>query len=89
MASNDCQEWLEYARRDIDVLCQQWNIKFSSVRLAKHCAFLTPFAVVVRYPKHTVLLDSVQSERGINSTKRVYNFVCERLGLGKPFYYDK
>ena len=141
MVSNDCLEWLEYARKDISVadhlyekqqnprhrpheailfhcqqgaekalkafivqgrtfppkthdlqdllsLCIKYNTQFGKVRIAKHCAFLTPFAVIVRYPKHSIVLDSVQSERGLNSAKRIYDFVCERLGL-KTIYNPK
>ena len=139
MVSNDCLEWLEYARKDIDVanhlyvlqqnprhrpheailfhcqqgaekalkafivqsgifpprthdlqdllsICSKHDIQFDKVRLAKHCAFLTPFAVLVRYPKHSIILDSTQSERGLNASKRIHDFVSERLGLKKIYY---
>ena len=139
MVNNDCLEWLEYARKDINVAdqlfekqqnprhrpheailfhCQQGAEKaikayivqcgtfppkthdlqdllsiclrndnqFANTRIAKHCAFLTPFAVIVRYPKHSIVLDSAQSERGLNSAKRIYDFICERLGLAKLYH---
>ncbi|MCL2142943.1 MAG: HEPN domain-containing protein [Methanomassiliicoccaceae archaeon] len=139
MVSEDCAEWLRYARMDIDaahqlfsneqnprqrpvevilyhcqqgaekalkayivqnglfppkshglqglrLMCRQWSPQFDGSRLVGHCTFLDPFAVIVRYPYHNISLDSVHAARGINSSKRIYNFVCERLGLKK--YYS-
>jgi len=63
--------------------CAQQDAHFNKSRLIGHCASLDPFSVVVRYPKHNLSLDSSLAVRGLNSAKRVFNFVCEHLGLGK------
>ena len=72
--------------QDLLSVCVISDARFLSNRIGKHCAFLTPFAVIVRYPKHSIILDSVQSVRGLNSAKRIYDFVCERLGLSKVYF---
>jgi len=61
--------------------CARQDAHFNKTRLIGHCANLDPFSIVVRYPKHNLPLDSNLAVRGLNSAKRVYNFVCERLGL--------
>ena len=66
--------------------CTVYNATFNNQRLLKHCAFLDPFSVAVRYPKHNIALDSTVALRGINSAKRIYDFVSERLGLGKVYF---
>ena len=63
--------------------CARHDAHFNQSRLIGHCANLDPFSIVVRYPKHNLPLDSNLAARGLNSAKRVYNFVCERLGLDK------
>jgi len=65
--------------------CAQQNIKFNNVRIIKHCANLDPFSVVIRYPYHNLPLTSSNASQGLNSAKRIYDFVCECLGL-KKFY---
>ena len=72
--------------QELRIICRQWDAKFDNVRLIGHCAFLDPFAVIIRYPKHNLSLDSLVAQRGLNSTKRIYDFVCERLGLNRVFY---
>ena len=67
------------------IICQQWDAKYNSIRLVNHCAFLDPFGIIVRYPKHNISLDSAHAARGLQSSKRIYDFVCERLGLGKHY----
>ena len=61
--------------------CARWNTRFNSSRIIGHCANLDPFSVVIRYPKHNISLDSAVAARGINSSKRILDFVCEQLGL--------
>jgi len=68
--------------------CANWNSQFNKPRVLGHCAFLDPFSVAVRYPKHNILLDSALALRGLNSAKRVHNFVCERLKLDKSHMID-
>ena len=38
----------------------------------------------VEYAKNDI--DASHATRGINSAKRIYDFVSERLGLGKVFF---
>jgi HEPN domain-containing protein len=61
--------------------CTQWSGKFNSARIIDHCAYLEPFSVAIRYPKHNLSLDSSHAARGLNSAKRIYDFVCKQIGL--------
>jgi HEPN domain-containing protein len=74
---------------DIQVLrqaCAQWSSRFGNSRVIGHCAYLDPFSIVVRYPNHNLTLDSSHAARGLNSSKRVFDFVCEQLGLMKVYF---
>ena len=68
--------------------CATKDIAFGRCRIIKHCALLDPFSVTTRYPKHYVPLDSALALRGLNSAKRVYNFVCRRLNLDESNMID-
>ena len=68
------------------LICKQWNDKFDNYRLINHCTFLDPFGVRIKYPKHNMSLDSSQAARGLNSAKRIYDFVCVRLGIEKVYF---
>jgi len=68
--------------------CAQFDSRFSKPRIISHCAFIDPFSVIIRYPKHSIPLDSSVALRGINSAKRVYNFVCGRLKLDESHMID-
>jgi len=70
---------------DLRLICRQWDIRFDYARLVSHCDYLDPFGVVVRYPNFYMSLDSSHATRGLNSAKRIYDFVCERLGLQRFF----
>ena len=72
--------------QELRIICKQWNGDFENIRLINHCAFLDPFGVIIRYPEHKMSLDSSQAARGLNSSKRIYNFVCVRLGVEKLYY---
>jgi len=65
--------------------CEKLNKKFCSPRLIKHIAFLSAF-VTARYPDFTFSIDSSHATRGLNSAKRIYDFVSEQLGLGKVYF---
>jgi hypothetical protein len=39
-----------------------------------------------RYPDYTDLIDAIIASRGINSAKRIYDFISVKLGLGKHFF---
>ena len=74
---------------DMQVLrqtCTQWSKRFNNSHIIGHCAYLDPFSVVVRYPKHNLSLDSSHAKRGLNSSKRIYDFVCGLLGLEKAYF---
>jgi len=65
--------------------CEKINKKFGSPRLINHLAFLSAF-IAARYPDFTYSIDSSHVTRGLNSAKRIYDFVSEQLGLGKVFF---
>jgi len=73
---------------DLDSLrssCAAFDNSFNGIRLARHCLYLTSF-VAARYPDFTMSIDASMAIRGLKSAKRVYDFVSEKLGLGKMFY---
>ena len=72
----------------LDVLrksCLVYDVGFGSKRIINHCMYLDTFWNV-KYPDFTASIDIVLVTRGINSAKRIYDFVSERLGLGKVYY---
>jgi len=40
----------------------------------------------VRYPDYSISIDAADAARGLNSAKRIFDFVSERLGLGRMYY---
>ena len=74
-----------HALQELRLICMQWNNLFSNTRIINHCTFLDPFGIIIRYPKHNISLDSSQAARGLNSAKRIYDFVSEQLGLEKIY----
>ena len=65
--------------------CANFDIGFNSERIIGHCAFLTAYNEA-RYPDFTDSVDSNTAVRGLNSAKRVYDFVSAKLGQGKTFF---
>jgi HEPN domain-containing protein len=65
--------------------CESIDSGFASRRLVDHCAFLTAYNMA-RYPDFTDTIDARTAARGLNSAKRIYDFVSERLGLGKVYF---
>jgi len=65
--------------------CASYDKSFDGKRIKDHCAYLDVFWNI-KYPDFTVSVDASHAKRGINSAKRVYDFVSERLGLGKVFF---
>jgi len=65
--------------------CEKMNKKFCSSRLIKHIAYLSAF-VTVRYPDFTFSIDASHASRGLNSAKRIFDFVSEQLGLEKVYF---
>jgi hypothetical protein len=72
---------LEYLR----VACTAHDNGFNGKRMIDHCIYLDTFWNV-KYPDFTVSVDAILATRGINSAKRIYDFVSERLGLGKVYF---
>lgn len=70
---------------DLRTECAGFDSAFNSKRIAGHCAFLTAFNSA-RYPDFASSVDAKTAERGINSAKRVYDFVSDKLGLGKVYF---
>ena len=65
--------------------CAGYDNGFDGKRIKDHCVYLDIFWNV-KYPDFTVSIDASHATRGINSAKRLYDFVSERLGLGKVFF---
>ena len=65
--------------------CSKQDSAFNAKRFSDHCAFLQAYNTA-RYPDYTDTIDASVASRGINSAKRVYDFVSERLGLGKTYF---
>lgn len=73
---------------DLEMLrnqCAQYDQGFNSSRLINHCIFLSAF-IGARYPDFTMSVDASNATRGINSAKRIYDFVSDKLGEGKVFF---
>ena len=69
----------------IRIECAKLDNSFNSIRLSKHLAFLAAF-ITARYPDFSYSIDSSHAARGLNSAKRVYDFISVRLGLDKEFF---
>jgi len=65
--------------------CASLDIEFNSRRIVDHCAFLTAYNAA-RYPDFTDTIDARTAARGLNSAKRIYDFVSKKLGQGKAFF---
>ena len=74
---------------DLQILrqrCALWNMRFNNQRIIGHCSYLDPFSVTIRYPQHSLVLDSGHAAKGLNSSKRLFDFVNIQLGL-KSIYF--
>ena len=72
----------------LDVLrieCTVYDNRFNGKRLIDHCVYLDTFWNI-KYPDFTVSVDANHATRGINSAKRLFDFISVRLGLDKEFY---
>ena len=72
----------------LDVLrlaCTVYDSGFNGKRVTDHCVYLDTFWNI-KYPDVTVSVDASHAMRGVNSAKRVYDFVSLRLGLGKVYF---
>ena len=65
--------------------CAGYDSGFKSKRVKDHCAYLDIFWNI-KYPDFTVSVDAYHATRGINSAKRLFDFISVRLGLDKEFY---
>ena len=66
--------------------CRNINKRFGGKRIVDHCVFLDQYSTNVKYPFHNLPVDSSHAHRGVNSAKRVYDYVNETLGLGCYFF---
>ena len=64
--------------------CSGYDGSFNSKRITDHCVYLDTFWNI-KYPDFTVSVDASHTTRGLNSAKRIYDFVSVRLGLKKVF----
>ena len=65
--------------------CASYDNSFDRKRIKDHCAYLDVFWNI-KYPDFTVSVDAFHAKRGINSAKRLYDFVSNHLGLGIVFF---
>jgi len=82
--NNNLQPW----GHDLNALrteCSKLDSAFNAKRIINHCAFLQAYNAA-RYPDYIDIIDANIASRGVNSAKRVYDFVSERLGLGRAFF---
>ena len=85
------EPYIRYHEHDLDFLrleCLKFDKAFSSSRIEKHCAFLTDFFLAC-YPDSNIIASSKKASRALNSAKRIYNFVLERLGKDSIFFKTK
>ena len=61
--------------------CSRHDKSFSGKRIIDHCVYLDTFWNI-KYPDFTVSVDASHATRGINSAKRIYDFVSKKLSLG-------
>jgi len=73
--------------QQLRMMCAQVDPGFAYKRIVSHCAYLNMFWNV-KYPDFTVSVDASHASRAINSAKRVYDFVSEKLGLGKQYFVE-
>lgn len=62
--------------------CLTFDASFDGTRIVNHCAFLDAFATI-RYPDFKLSVTAEDVNRGINSARRIYNFVANKVGLEK------
>jgi len=66
----------------IRIECANIDKSFNSSRFTKHVTFLSAF-VSARYPDFWFSIDASHALRGINSAKRIGEFISKRLGLAE------
>ncbi|MCL1849588.1 MAG: HEPN domain-containing protein [Clostridiales bacterium] len=64
--------------------CSAYDDSFNGKRMIDHCVYLDTFWNI-KYPDFTVSVDASHATRGLNSAKRIYDFVSVKLGLGKEY----
>ena len=65
--------------------CTSFDAGFAGARITSHCSFLHLFATV-RYPDFAFSVDANYAARGINSAKRIFDFVATRIGMPKEYF---
>ena len=71
---------------DLRMICANFDNGFNSARLIQHCAFLNIF-IAARYPDFTMSVDASNATRGINSAKRIHDFISKKLNLKDELYF--
>ena len=61
--------------------CALLDKSFNSSRLINHCVNLNPFSVNIRYPGSVIRVDSTVVKKSLNSSTRILEFVCIKLGV--------
>ena len=74
----------EHDIRILRKLCAKLDSDFNKKRVVNHCSYLNMFWNI-KYPDVTVQIDASEATRGINSAKRIFDFVSGKLGHGKLF----
>ena len=65
--------------------CAGNDLSFSGKRIVDHCVYLDTFWNI-KYPDFTVSVDASHAVRGVNSAKRVFDFVSEKMGNSRVFF---
>jgi len=79
-----CHQCAEKMLKAYILSCATYDNSFDGKRIIDHLIYLDVFWNI-KYPDFTVSVDASHATRGINSAKRIYDFVSEKLGLGKVF----
>jgi len=64
----------------IRIECAKLDMSFNSPRFIKHVTYLSAF-VTARYPDFWFSIDASHASRGLNSAKRISEFISKKLGL--------
>jgi HEPN domain-containing protein len=76
---------------DLDAIrtaCIVFDATFDDAQLIKFCAYLNTFSTA-RYPDYKQDLTKNHAENAIDHAKRIYDFVSEKLGIGKEYISEE
>jgi len=69
-------EWVRYARNNLESAIREMTLQCNP-RLRAY--------EIILFNCHQSA-DAIEAGRGLNSAKRIYDFVSDRLGLGKVYF---